>query len=386
MAMEDQGGGLEPHSSEHSTSRLSRRSLLLGGAATAAVGITVVVVAQGDEGSLPSAALEQERLPAGSESLDLPVGDFDAVDGITTFTTPIDEHYLIDTALERPRIDSETYVLSIGGAFARSPFTITYDELMSREHITHPLALVGVSNPVGGDLVGNAVWTGVSLTELLDEAGIDDPTNPERQIFSSSVDGYTAGFRAPLAYDGRMGMVALAMNGEPLPREHGFPARLIVNGLYGYTSSTKWLESIEINDWRTNDGFWIPRGWAKEAPVKTQSRIDTPGPGGRLTAGSNTVAGVAWAPGRGVSAVEVGFIPAASNLDLEDTEWFEAELATTESSETWVQWRYEWDAPVGDWVIQVRATDGEGVTQSGEHVGAAPNGAEGFHAAVSRVT
>jgi len=239
---------------------------------------------------------------------------------------------------------------------------------------------VGVSNPVGGDLVGNAVWTGVPLTELLDEAGIDDPTNPDRQIFSTSVDGYTAGFRAPLAYDGRTAMVALLMNGEELPLDHGFPARLIVNGLYGYTSSTKWLERIEVNDWRMNDGYWIVRGWAKEAPVKTQSRIDTPGPAGVLTEGPNTIAGVAWAPGRGIDAVEVGI-----GRSPDKVEWFEAEVATSESTETWVQWRYEWDAPVGQSIIHVRATDGNGVTQSEDPVPAAPDGAEGFHSTLSTV-
>ena len=382
------GEGDEPSSSARSTSRLNRRSLLLGGAATAAIGVTVVVVAQGDEAQGDesqgnNSQGNDERLPSAAPELpNLPVGDFDDVDGISAFTTPVDAHYIIDTALQRPRIESDSYTLTIGGPFANRPFTITYEQLMNREHITRPLALVGVSNPVGGDLVGNAVWTGVPLTELLNEAGIDDPTNPERQVFSRSVDGYTAGFQAPLAYDGRTAMVALAMNGEPLPLEHGFPARLIVNGLYGYTSSTKWLESIEINDWRTNNGFCIPRGWAKEAPVKTQSRIDTPSSVGLLTAGSNPIAGVAWAPGRGIDAVEVGI---GSADDEDDIEWFEAELATVESAETWVQWRYDWDAPVGDWIIQVRATDGDGVTQSEDRVPAAPNGAEGFDSAAGRV-
>ena len=351
--------------------------MILGGAA--AVGASFVAVRVADS----TAPASPNEVPLSFDSIALPTSDFDATNGISPFTTPVGEHYVIDTAFRKPEIDSATYTLTIGGPFVDRELTLSYDDLLAREHITHQLALVGVSNPVGGDLVGNAVWTGVSLTALLDEAGIDDPTNPERQIFSTSVDGYTAGFRAPLAYDGRTGMVALAMNGEPLPVEHGFPARLLVNGLYGYTSSTKWLERIDVNDFATNDGFWIPRGWAKEAPVKTQSRIDSPSDSTDLVAGPQTISGVAWAPGRGVDAVEVGIADARGT---EDTAWFEAELGDVESNETWVQWRYEWDAPEGDWTLQVRATDGEGVTQSEEVVPTAPDGAEGFDMTFIRTT
>ena len=366
MAEGDSGGSIK------------RRSLLLGAAATAAVGVTVVVVRRDDA----SEAAEVDPRSSAFEPVTFPTTEFDSIDGISSFTTPTEDHYVIDAALEKPVVDPDTYSLRIGGPFVETPLTLTYDDLLSRDQFTRSLALVGVSNPVGGDLVGNAVWTGVSLTDLLDEAGIIDPTNSDHQIFSTSVDGYTAGFRAPLAYDGRTAMVALAMNGEPLPKEHGFPARLLVNGLYGYTSSTKWLESIEVNDFVTNEAFWIPRGWAKEAPVKTQSRIDTPTGTADLAAGRTMIAGVAWAPGRGIAGVEVGL----QRAEQSQTQWFEAELGAADSNETWVQWSYAWDAPEGDWVIQVRATDGDGVTQSEDPVPPAPDGAEGFHRTVGRYT
>ena len=377
MAEGEHGGAHDGPIAPAVPSRVNRRSLLLGGSATAAVGVTVVVVAR-DTRPPPA---DEASLAAARESAAVPASNFDDIPGISSFNTPIGDHYVIDTAFEKPVVDPDTYTLRVGGEFVSNPLTLTYDDLLRRDLITRQLVLAGVSNPVGGDLVGNAVWTGVSLTELLDEAGIEDPTNPDHQIFSRSVDGYTAGFRVPVAYDGRSAMVALAINGEPLPVDHGFPARLLVNGLYGYTSSTKWLESIEVNDFLSNDAFWIPRGWAKEAPVKTQSRIDTPGDRDDLVAGPTTIAGVAWAPGRGVSGVEVGF---ASFGDPEVVEWFEAELATVESAETWVQWRYDWDAPEGSWTIQVRATDGGGVTQSETPVAPPPDGAEGFHTVFGR--
>ena len=157
-----------------------------------------------------------------------------------------------------------------------------------------------MSNPVGGQLVDNAIWTGIPVTELLEEAGVQDPTNDQHQFFSRSVDGFTCGFQLPLAYDGRTAMLALTMNGEPLPIDHGFPARLVIAGLYGYVSATKWIESITITDWIGVDGFWMPRGWAKDGPVKTQSRIDVPQNGQQVAAGSTTLAGIAWSPTVGI--------------------------------------------------------------------------------------
>ena len=173
------------------------------------------------------------------------------------------------------------------------------------------------------------------------------------------------------------------MNGEPLPIIHGFPARLVIAGIYGYVSATKWLEEIQVTDNVGVDGFWIPRGWSKYGPIKTQSRIDTPVQGGQMPGGPTTIAGIAFNPTIGIEQVEVGFTNAE---DQTSTEWVPVELADVESDETWVQWRHEWDAPPGDWFIQVRATDKTGFTQSPNIVPPAPNGAEGFHTIIVRIT
>jgi hypothetical protein len=224
-----------------------------------------------------------------------------------------------------------------------------------------------VSNEVGGDLVGNALWSGVRLTDVLDLAGL----RPEAsQLVGRSIDGFTAGFPPDLAYDGRSPLIALGMNGDPLPRRHGFPARLIVPGLYGYVSATKWLTEIELTTWDGFDGYWIPRGWAKEAPIKTQSRIDVPTSRQALDPGPNVIAGVAWAPLRGIDRVEV---------QVGDGEWQAANIATPLSDRAWVQWKAEVDLESGRHLVRVRATDGTGQTQTAERASPRPDGATGYH-------
>jgi hypothetical protein len=224
-----------------------------------------------------------------------------------------------------------------------------------------------VSNEVGGDLVGNARWTGVRLVDVLDQAGV----RPEAtQIVGRSVDGWTSGFPTELAYDGRDPLIAVGMNGEPLPARHGFPARLIVPGLYGYVSATKWLAEIELTRWEDFDAYWVPRGWSKEGPIKTQSRIDHPRRGERISAPDAVFAGVAWAPGRGISRVDV-------RVDAGD--WIEAELTTPLSGDAWVQWRVAIPVDPGEHTVTVRATDGTGATQTSETQRPAPDGATGHH-------
>lgn len=369
-----------------------RRILAYGGAAAGAVALAGV----GRVGRTSAAQRARDQIltdsatttvpPAGSTAappttISIPTGPFDSVDGISSYITPIspeDEFYLIDTALVKPQVDPAGWSLTIDGEYVTTPVTYTYDELMARDMVTKEVTLSCVSNPVGGDLVGNAVWTGIPLTELFEEAGIIDPTDAQTQIFSRSVDGFTCGFPVPLAYDGRTAMLALLMNGEPLPIDHGFPARLVIAGLYGYVSATKWVETISITDWVGVDGFWMPRGWSKEGPIKTQSRIDVPRHATEITAGTTTVAGIAWSPTIGIDKVELSI--------GEDDVWDEVELAVVESNETWVQWKYDWDAPAGDHLIRVRATDSNGFTQSPIPVAPAPNGAEGYHTIVVRVT
>ncbi len=288
-----------------------------------------------------------------------------SVAGLSPFVTPNADFFRIDTALTTPRIDADDWNLGIDGLVER-PFELTYDELLGLDSVEETITLQCVSNEVGGSLVGNAVWQGVPLATLLERAGVRDGAT---QIVGRSVDGWTAGFPTELATDGRVAMVAYAMNGEPLPVEHGYPARLIVAGLYGYVSATKWLDRIELTTWEDFDGYWVPRGWAKEGPIKTASRIDVPRSSTVLTPGPQMIAGVAWAPGRGIEHVEA---------QVDDGPWQVCELGEVTSANTWVQWRLAWEATAGDHVVRVRATDGEGETQTDAVAPPAPDGATGW--------
>jgi hypothetical protein len=255
------------------------------------------------------------------------------------------------------------------------PLELTYDELVAMPLHDQYVTIACVSNEVGGDLVGNALWRGVRLKELLDRAGVQPEAT---QIVGRAVDGFTAGFPTVWALaDEREALVAVAMNGDPLPADHGFPARLIVPGLYGYVSATKWLAEIELTRFEAFDGYWVPLGWSKEAPILTQSRIDTPRAGSDVPAGTVPIAGVAWAPDRGISAVEV---------QVDEGEWQPAELSVPISDATWVQFVNRWDASAGEHTIRVRATDGDGVVQTAETSRPDPDGARGHHTVTVRVS
>jgi DMSO/TMAO reductase YedYZ molybdopterin-dependent catalytic subunit len=231
-----------------------------------------------------------------------------------------------------------------------------------------------VSNEVGDDLVGNAIWRGVPLADLLDRAGVQPGAT---QVIGRSVDDFTTGFPTEVALDGRPAMIAIGMNGEPLPAAHGFPARVIVPGLYGYVSATKWLKEIELNTLEGFDAYWVPRGWAKQAPIKTQSRIDTPRDGRTKAAGRLPIAGVAWGGIRSIERVEVRVT--SKDDGGYDSGWLEAELGEKLSQSTWRQWVVVWDAVPGEYQVQVRATDGNGDTQTEERHKPAPDGATGWH-------
>ncbi|MGY1847424.1 sulfite oxidase [Blastococcus sp. SYSU DS1021] len=286
------------------------------------------------------------------------------IPGLTPLFTPNAEFYRIDTALRVPTVDPDDWRLEIRGMVDR-PFSLTYAELMALPQIEADVTLVCVSNEVGGDLVGNARWQGVPLRALLDRAGLQQGAT---QLVGRSVDGFTAGFPVLTALDVEEAMVAVAMNGEPLPAEHGFPARLVVPGLYGYVSATKWLSAIELTDWGV-DGYWIPRGWAKEGPVKTQARIDVPRSGAAVEPGRRPIAGVAWAPTRGIERVEVR---------IDDGPWQQAELAESLDVDCWRQWYLPWDATPGRHRIAARATDGGGEVQTDQRTPVAPDGAAGY--------
>lgn len=307
---------------------------------------------------VPAPGATVPPLPAGT-SLDVP--------GISPIVTPNDVFYRIDTELLVPRIEADGWSLSVNG-MVDNPFTIDYAELVAMPLIEQYVTIACVSNEVGGNLVGNAKWRGVRLRDLLDRAGVQDGAT---QVVGRAHDGWTAGFPTSwVTTPEREAMVAVAMNDEPLPPEHGYPARLIVPGLYGYVSATKWLANIELTRLEDFDAYWVPRGWAKEAPILTQSRIDRPNDGQTVQPGTVALCGVAWAPDRGIARVEV---------QVDDAAWAEAELSTPISDATWVQWVLRWEATSGSHVVRVRATDGSGEVQTADVSRPDPDGARGHH-------
>ena len=290
-----------------------------------------------------------------------------SIPGITPVVMPNDQFYRIDTALITPSVDVSSWTLRVFGMVDKE-VTLTFPELLQMPLIERYVTIACVSNEVGGNLVGNAKWTGVKLADVLSMAGVQAGAT---QIVPRSIDGWTAGFPTAWISDPahpRDALIAVKMNDAPLPVEHGFPARLIVPGLYGYVSATKWLTEIELTTLEAVDAYWVPRGWAKEAPILTQSRIDVPQSGLRIPAGPVAVAGVAWAPDRGISKVEVR---------VDGGDWQAATLATELSAAAWVQWKWTWQAAAGTHSIEVRATDGTGAVQTDKVTPPDPDGARG---------
>ena len=341
------------------------------GAATAAVAYTVAKAID-NQRTNDVRASARAAIPAASDSSTVSTtaagsaaGGGGEIDPVTPFITPNADYYRIDTALSFPRINVDSWKMKITGMVDK-PLELTFSDLLARPQIERTITLCCVSNEVGGDLIGNAVFKGVRLDGLLKEAGVQAGA---QQVYGISVDGWSCGFPVEVALDGRDAMIAISMNGEPLPLEHGFPARVVVPGLYGYVSATKWLDEIKLTTWDDEEGYWVPRGWARDAPIKTESRIDVPRRGDSVKAGKVAVAGIAWAQHRGVAKVEVGI----------DGVWADARLSDDVSDDAWRQWVYEWDATAGTHVIQVRATDKTGATQTEEVARVDPDGATGWH-------
>ncbi|SCE94489.1 DMSO/TMAO reductase YedYZ, molybdopterin-dependent catalytic subunit [Micromonospora matsumotoense] len=353
---------LEPTDPE-SRRRFLRGAGLLAGAATV-VGLGGHWLA-GRRGV--SAAREAVALPTPSAvAPTVPPGADLSLAQLAPYTTPNGGFYRIDTALVVPQVDPATWRLRIHGR-VRNPIELTFAELLARPMVERYVTLACVSNEVGGDLIGNARWLGVPIRELLDEA---EPEEGADQVVGRSVDGWTCGTPTAALRDGRDALLAVGMNGEPLPVEHGFPVRMVVPGLYGYVSACKWVTELELTSFADFDAYWVPRGWSAQGPVKTQSRIDTPRPRNRLSAGEVVVAGVAWAQHRGISRVEVR---------VDGGGWQEATLAPAVSVDTWVQWSWRWPATAGEHTLQVRATDRDGETQTPLAAPVAPDGATGWH-------
>jgi DMSO/TMAO reductase YedYZ molybdopterin-dependent catalytic subunit len=333
-----------------------RRRFIIAGSSLAVGSIVLGSVGrafiESRRGGPPASGTASKLGPPSATAPPLPTGAAFDVSGLTPVVVPNEAFYRIDTALLVPRVDVASWRLTIRGMVDRE-VALTYPELAALPQFEEYVTIACVSNRVGGDLVGNAKWTGAHLRDVLAMAGVRLGAT---QIVGRSVDGFTVGFPTEWAMDpSRDPMIALGMNGQPLPIEHGYPARLIVPGLYGYVSATKWLSEIELTTLEAFDAYWVPLGWAKEAPILTQSRIDVPKHDAQLAAGQLMVAGVAWAPDRGVSKVE---------LKIDDGPWAEATLSAAISRATWVQWRFEWNAPAGSHRIEVRATDGAGTVQT----------------------
>ncbi|MDH6223185.1 molybdopterin-dependent oxidoreductase [Streptomyces sp. MJP52] len=359
-----------------------RRSFLLAAASAAAASAVVGAAARSLSTSRGQGAVASRRrvvLPApGSPARPVPGRARLRLPDITPFVTPNDDFYRVDTALTVPEVDATAWRLRIHGEGVRRPATYSFDDLLGRELVERDITLTCVSNEVGGPYVGNARWTGVRLADLLAECGVEPPSRggPADQLVSRSVDGMTLGTPVEVVMDGRDALLALGMNGEPLPFEHGFPVRMVVPGLYGFVSACKWIEDIELTTFASYDPYWVRRGWAREAPVKTQSRIDTPRPFARPKAGPVMVAGVAWAQHRGIAKVEVR---------IDDGPWQEARLAAEAGRDTWRQWSFPWQASRGGHTLTVRATDRTGAVQTGRRTRTVPDGADGRHSVVVTV-
>jgi DMSO/TMAO reductase YedYZ molybdopterin-dependent catalytic subunit len=295
------------------------------------------------------------------------------VPGVTPFVVPNDDFYRIDTALVVPQLDTATWSLRVYGEVEQE-VTLDWKTLLQQTLEEHMVTLTCVSNEVGGDLVGNATWIGWPVRNLLAMA---KPKAGADMVLSKSSDGFTAGTPIEALTDDRNALIAVAMNGQPLPFEHGFPARLVVPGLYGYVSATKWVTELKVTRFSADEGYWTPRGWSARGPIKTASRIDVPRSGASVSAGTVAIAGVAWAQHRGIAKVEV---------QVDSGPWQEATLAAEPTVDAWRQWVLPWAATTGRHQVRVRATDAQGQTQPQQEAPPAPDGATGWHTVPVTVT
>jgi DMSO/TMAO reductase YedYZ molybdopterin-dependent catalytic subunit len=347
---------------------LDRRRFLMGGAGFTLAGIAAATLGQSLGQGARQAAQSRSviRVPKAAKPVVIPGAAQLDVKGITPYIMPNADFYRIDTALVVPQLDTAGWSLKVHGMVDQE-VTINWAILLSKPMQDSLVTLMCVSNEVGGNLTGNAVWTGWPVRELLKMAG---PKAGADMVLSTSSDGWTAGTPLSVLTDDRNALLAVAMNGQPLPFEHGFPVRMVVPGLYGYVSATKWVTELKVTSFAQDQGYWTPRGWSERGPVKTESRIDVPRSGDRVSAAKVAVAGIAWAQHRGIKAVEVR---------VDNGPWQLARLADEPSIDSWRQWVLPWQAATGSHTITVRATDTEGVTQTPTQVPPAPDGATGWH-------
>jgi DMSO/TMAO reductase YedYZ molybdopterin-dependent catalytic subunit len=354
----------------------SRRTFLIWTGAAAAVGILAAVggsVLRGGSRSV-SAARNALKLPAPATAAPpIPATADFRIPGLAPVITPNADFYRIDTALIVPQVDPATWKLRIHGLVDHE-VTLTWDELLALPLQESVTTLACVSNEVGGNLISNAVWLGYPIRELLSRAGVKSSAD---MVLSTSIDGFTASTPLEALTDGRDAILAVAMNGEPLPAEHGFPVRMVVPGLYGYVSATKWVTDLEVTRFADASAYWTSRGWSERGPIKLESRIDVPHEGASVKAGTVMLAGVAWQQHVGVSGVEV---------QIDNGPWQKAQLATAISDDTWVQWRLPWTAAAGSHTVRCRATSATGERQTSTQAPPAPDGASGWHEIAVSVT
>ena len=357
-------GLTRPRSNDTDTDR--RRSLLTGaalgaGALSGVLGVAVNRRLKSVSGDREAFALPEVASPAPA----IPPDVEPRAAGLPSFITGNADFYRIDTALSVPQLSRTDWKLRIHG-MVEEEITYTFDDLDRFEPVEKAVTLMCVSNPVGGELIGNAMWTGYRIRDLLRASGIRPDAD---MVLSTSVDGFTVGTPVEALTDDRDSLLAIGMNGVPLPVEHGYPARLVVPGLYGFVSATKWVVDLELTRFDRAEAYWTKLGWSAQAPIKTGSRIDVPRNGARLTAGPVTLGGVAWAQHRGIKAVEVR---------IDDGPWQSAQLGAAYSKDTWRLWTFDWQATPGPHAITVRATDSRGAVQTGDSASPMPDGATGW--------
>ncbi|HEY1331503.1 MAG TPA: molybdopterin-dependent oxidoreductase [Actinomycetota bacterium] len=352
-----------------SPSGLARRRFLIAAGVTALGAAFAAGIARAARSRLLAGSVSRATVtipPPASPAPTLPPAAAIHVPGVSPFYTPVDSFYRVDTSLFPPQIAASQWHLRIHGMVDRE-IVLSYDELLRRPLIERDVTLACVSNPVGGHYIGNARWVGTLLAPLLQEAGV----HPEaQQLLSRSPDGMTIGTPTAVVMDGRDAMLAVSMNGEPLPVEHGFPVRTVVPGLYGYVSATKWVVDMELTTFAAYDAYWVQQGWAQQGPIRTQSRIDVPRNGSHVSAGTVPVAGIAWAQHTGIAGVQVR---------VDGGPWHQARLSQLDTLDTWRQWVYDWEATAGKHQVQVRATDDSGYTQTAREAPPFPSGATGWH-------
>jgi len=368
-------GPAGPNAPAGAANVLPRRQLLAGAGSLIALGAATYVLGREALARAYNAAASRAavRLPRPFSATPKVAGTSFDVPGLAPYITPNKDFYRVDTALVVPELSTENYSLTVHGMVER-PAIFSFDDLLRMPLFERAITMVCVSNPVGGPYVGNARWLGVPLAHLL---SLVRPKPGADQLFMTSSDGMTIGADLKAATDGRPAMLAVGMNGEPLPFEHGFPVRAIIPGFYGYASACKWLVDIEVTTYAAKKAYWVKRGYALDGRVKLESKIDTPASFAQLKAGPVSVAGSAWHPGVGIRKVQVS---------VDDGPWHDASLAAVESVDTWRLWRWEWHAAPGSHSLKVRAVDNNGRVQTAASAPVYPNGASGLQSVVVTVT